>query len=246
MSTRRTCLRDEEELMIPHDLVAMYSAKATEYLIAVTFLLLFIPFWRFVNGGRVAEHAVFLESRRWLSQVADWFLVPDHVHFHPGHAWAMIGDGDLVTVGVDDFAQKLLGSVSALTLPAVGSRVGQGEKAWSLASDSKSVDMLSPVDGTVAAVNDQALACPDILHRDPYGAGWLLKVRAARPAANVKQLLCGALARRWIDEAGNSIQAMMSPDLGRLYQDGGLPIQGIARSVGGDSWDDVCRRFFLT
>ena len=232
--------------MIPHDLFAMYSAKGTEYLIAVAFLLLFIPFWRFVNGGRVAERAVFAEAQRWLSQVADWFLVPDHVYFHPGHAWARLGDGNLVTVGLDDFAQKLVGGVSAIALPAVGARLGQGEKGWSLISGSKSVDMLSPVDGTVVAVNDRVMTSPDLLHRDPYGDGWLLKVRAARQWANLNQLLRGTLAKRWMEEATDAIQAMMSPDLGRLYQDGGLPVHGIARSLNAAGWDDVCRRFFLT
>ena len=232
--------------MIPHDLFAMYAAKATEYLIAVSFLLLFIPFWRFVNGGRAAERAVFATAQRWLGQVADWFVVPDHVYFHPGHAWARLGEANLVTVGVDDFAQKLVGNVSTLALPAVGARIAQGEKGWSLASGGKAVDMLSPVDGTVVAVNEQLLTSPGILHEDPYGAGWLLKVKAARPAANVKQLLSGALARRWIEEMGESLRMMMSPDLGRVYQDGGLPVQGIARSVGGERWDEVCRRFFLT
>ncbi len=232
--------------MIPHDIFAMYSAKATEYLIAVTFLLLFIPFWRFVNGGRLAEHAVFAEAQRWLGQVADWFTVPEHVYFHPGHAWATVNNGSLVTVGLDDFAQKLLGDVSAISLPPVGARIGQGERAWSLAMNGKAVDMLSPVDGTIVAVNDQVKAQPGMLHRDPYGAGWLLKVRAEKPAANMKQLLSGSLAKRWMEEAGSGIQAMMSPDLGRVYQDGGLPVQGIARSVSGEKWDEVCRRFFLT
>ncbi len=232
--------------MIPHNISAMYAAKAVEYLLAVAFLLLFIPFWRFVNAERVPERVAAAEAPRWLGQVVDWFRVPDTVYFHPGHAWVRVEDGGLATVGMDDFAQKLVGRVSAVALPEVGSRVGQGEKGWSLVSDSKSVDMLSPVDGTIVAVNDQVKAQPGMLHRDPYGAGWLLKVRAEKPAANMKQLLSGSLAKRWMEEAGSGIQAMMSPDLGRVYQDGGLPVQGIARSVSGEKWDEVCRRFFLT
>ena len=72
--------------MIPHDLLTMASTKAMEYLIAVAFLLLFIPFWRFVNAERVAERVVVTEIPRRLGRVLDWFLVPDQVCFHPGHA----------------------------------------------------------------------------------------------------------------------------------------------------------------
>ena len=230
--------------MIPHDLFAMYTAKATEYLIAVGFLLLFIPFWRFVNAEGAAERVAAL-APSWLTQMVDWFLVPDHLYFHPGHAWAR-AEGNVVTVGVDDFAQKLLGPVSGIALPAIGAQVGQGQTAWSFAAAAKTVDMLSPVDGTVLAVNDRVLAAPDVLHRDPYGDGWLMKIKATRPSANFNQLLSGALAKRWMEQVSETMQAMMSPDLGRLYQDGGLPVHGIARSLGGENWDEVCRRFFLT
>ncbi len=232
--------------MFPHDFLTMSSVKATEYLIAVAFLLLFIPFWRFVNAERVTERVGAIEVPGWLGQMVEWFLVPDRTYFHPGHAWASVGDGGLVTVGMDDFAQKLVGAVSAIRLPEVGSHIGQGEKGWSLVSESKSVDMLSPVDGVVVAVNDKVLASPDRINRDPYGDGWLLKVRAPRLTANVRQLLSGSLAKRWMEEVCDNLRGMMEPNLGRVYQDGGLPVDGMARNLNPENWDEVARSFFLT
>lgn len=232
--------------MIPQDLLTMYSTKAVEYLIAVAFLFLFIPFWRFVNAERAPARLPVREAARWLGQVVDWFLVPDHVRFHPGHAWARVEGGNLVTVGMDDFAHKLVGKVSAVRLPEIGSRVGQGETGWSLISGSQSVDVLSPVDGTVVAVNEAALASPEGLSQDPYGDGWLLKVSVPRLAANAKQLLSGGLARRWMEEVCENLRAMMSPDLGRVYQDGGLPVDGMARGLDPAKWDQVAKVFLLT
>lgn len=228
--------------MAAHDLLTMYSAKGVEYLIAVAFLLLFIPFWRFVNAERVTAPAVVAEMPRWLDQVVEWFRVPGHVYFHPGHAWARVENRDLVTVGMDDFAQKLVGKVSGIMLPQVGSRVGQGEKAWSLVSDSKSVDMLSPVDGTVVAVNDS----PAGNDRDPYGDGWLLKVKAPRLSANLTHLMSGSLAKRWMEEVCDTLRGRINPQLGQVYQDGGLPIDGMARGLDPAHWDEVARTFFLT
>jgi glycine cleavage system H protein len=230
--------------MIPHDLLTMYSAKATEYLIAVTFLLLFIPFWRFVNAEVVAV-PVTIRIPRWLDAVVEWFSVPSEVYYHPGHAWARADGDNLVTVGMDDFAHKLVGAC-AISLPKVGSRLGQGEKGWSLASDTKSVDMLSPVDGTVVAVNERVAAPTPASARDPYGAGWLLKVKAPRLAANTKHLLSGALARRWMEDICDTLRARMSPDLGQVYQDGGLPVDGMARDLDPANWDGIAREFFLT
>jgi glycine cleavage system H lipoate-binding protein len=233
--------------MIPNDLLTMYSAKAVEYLIAVTFLLLFMPFWSFVNKERALAPVAVAALGRLLDRVVEWFTVPSDLFFHPGHAWVRADDGNVVTVGMDDFAHKLVGGVSAISLPAVGSRLGQGEKGWSLLSGSKSIDMLSPVDGTVVAVNERAAGLPPTNGRDdPYREGWLLKVRAPRLSANTKQLLSGALARRWMEEVCDGLRARMSPDLGRVYQDGGLPIEGMARSMDPANWDQIAREFFLT
>jgi len=234
--------------MIPNDIFAMYAAKTAGYLIAVASLLLFVPFWRFVNGPPLAEEIALAPVRRWLNQVADWFVLPEYVnyYFHPGHAWARFDGGQLVTVGMDDFAQKLVGDLSAFSLPAPGSRVEQGERGWSLAPGAKSIDMLSPVDGTVVAVNERVMASPELVRRDPYGDGWLFKVRAARPRANLNQLLSGTLAKRWMEGAAEAIQGMISPELGRVLQDGGMPVHGIAQSLDAEKWDELCRRFFLT
>ncbi|MBI2217293.1 MAG: glycine cleavage system protein H [Candidatus Rokubacteria bacterium] len=234
--------------MLYHDIFAMDSAKAVEYLIAVIFLFLFVPFWRYVNAERGVELAPLRAAEPapgWLGQIAGWFHVPEHLHFHPGHSWARIGEGELVSVGIDDFANRLVGR-AAVALPPVGSRLSQGERAWSLVSDGKSVDMLSPVDGIVVAVNERLRDAPDLVEQDPYGEGWLLEVRSPRIAANAKQLLRGSLARRWMEEASEGLQILMSPDLGRVYQDGGLPVSGMARNLDPARWDSIARRFLLT
>jgi len=232
--------------MIPHDIFTMISAKTVEYLIAVTFLVLFIPYWRFVNGGRLAERALASEAQTWLGDLVGWFMVPERLHFSPGHAWVAAPEGDLVTVGMDDFAQKLIGKTAEIRLPEIGSHVAQGEAGWTLCADSKAVDMLSPVDGTVVAVNEKVKASGGANGYDPYRDGWLLKVKPSRLDANLKHLLTGQLARRWMEEVGDKLGSMMSADLGQVYQDGGLPINGIARGLEQEKWDEVCRSFFLT
>ncbi len=229
--------------MLYHDIFQMYSAKALEYLIAVAFLFLFIPFWRYVSPAPAREQVA--ESPGWLGHMVEWFRVPENVFFHPGHAWARISDGGVVTVGMDDFAHRLV-APGSVALPRIGTTLSQGEPAWALMADGKSVDMLSPVDGTVVAVNERFNAAPERLGRDPYGEGWLVKVRAPRLAANVKHLFKGSLARRWMEEACAGLQDLMSPELGRLYQDGGLPVHGMAHSLDAERWDDIARRFFLS
>ncbi len=224
--------------MVTHDLVTMYSAKAIEYGIAIAYLLLFIPYWRFVTA-RPAPAAARQPARPVLGQVADWFRLPLDLYYHPGHAWAR-PEGDVVTIGIDDFGRKLVGP-AALRLPPLGARLAQGEPALALEADSKAIDVLAPVDGTVIAVNERALGAAD-----PYGDGWLLKVRAPRLPANLRTLLSGSLARRWMEDVCDTLCGQLQPDLGRVYQDGGLPVDGIARALEPDNWDGVAKRFFLT
>jgi hypothetical protein len=81
---------------------------------------------------------------------------------------------------------------------------------------------------------------------DPYGAGWLFKVKAPRLAANLRQLHAEAPALRMLEDSAQVLIRRMDPELGQLLQDGGTPVHGIARALAGESWDEFAREFFLT
>ena len=104
--------------------------------------------------------------------------------------------GNVVRVGIDDFAQKLVGKIDAIKFPQVGSQVTQGEKAWSLLVGSKSIDMLSPVDGKIIEINESLLSSPESIGKDPYGQSWLMKVQAPKISANLKNLLSGRTCQK--------------------------------------------------
>lgn len=226
------------------DIFAIYHAKVLEYLIAVSYLLLFVPFWRYVSEGRPAPAPEAATRRQ--PRLAGWFSVPEALRFHPGHAWLRAEGDGLVTVGLDDFASKLIGPVSALRLPRVGEHVTQGERGWTLGAGDASVDMLSPVDGTVVAVNEQAAAGPEKLQADPYGKGWLLKVQTDRLDRSLRQLLSGELARKWMEGVAEGLRQQLSPRLGLVLQDGGQPVDGIARELDPEHWSRLARRFLLS
>ena len=232
--------------MIPHDFLTMHTAKTVEYLLAVSYLLLFIPFWRYVNGHPHTAPVAATATARHVPALEQWFATPGGLFYHPGHAWLRVEGPDTVTVGFDDFAGKVVGAPSAIALPEVGATLAQGEPAWALVADGKAIAMLSPVDGTVMAVNERARRSPALAHEQPYADGWLLKVRSARLATNLKQLLTGQMARRWMGDLADSLRGDLTPALGDVYEDGGVVSDGLARALEPDSWDQVARRFFLT
>jgi Glycine cleavage system H protein (lipoate-binding) len=178
--------------------------------------------------------------------IGDWFHLPERLYYHQGHSWAMPEEGDLVRVGMDDFAQKLVGKIDAIQFPQVGSRVTQGEKGWSLLAGSKSIDMLSPVDGKVVGINEGLLNSPENISKDPYGQSWLMKVQAPKISANLKNLLSGKLAKKWMEGVRENLLARMNYNLGAVYQDGGVPVDGIARNLDREQWDEIVKEFLLT
>ncbi|MBI5548328.1 MAG: glycine cleavage system protein H [Deltaproteobacteria bacterium] len=231
---------------MPHDFLASHSIKLVEYGIALSFLLLFVPFWSFVNGGKAAQARVPVLRPHAVDEPVLGFVLPEALLFHPGHAWARL-EGATATVGLSDFAQRLVGAIESIRVPAVGEKLGQGEKAWSLHIGGQSVDMLSPLDGRVVAVNEKVLADPALLKADPYGEGWLLKVDAARPAANAKHLLSFRAARRHLEEAWAELRARLSSsELGPVMQDGGAPVDGLAQGIDQARWHEIVRQHFLT
>ena len=80
-------------------------------------------------------------------------------------------------------------------LPQFGSRVEQGSKGWQIKIGSEPIDMLSPVNGQVLAVNEEVLDSPESVCGDPYGKGWLMKVKVSRLKSDLKNLISGRLAK---------------------------------------------------
>ena len=220
-----------------------YTMKAVEYLVGLGFLALFVLFWQFVNGEGTRQPAT---ARVFAAQPSEWFSVPDGFAFHRGHGWARPDPTGVLTLGIDDFAQHLVGRLAAVHLPEPGATLRAGDAAWSLEVDGKRVDVLAPVGGTVVAVNADVLEQPTLVNHDPYGCGWLVKVQGPRGLSALKNLMSPVAARRWMEQVSNELAAAMSPELGHVYQDGGMPIQGIARSLDDAHWEAVASRFLLT
>jgi glycine cleavage system H lipoate-binding protein len=226
--------------MTATDVGAIYESKAIEYLIAVAYLVLFVPFWRYLNGGAVPAGA----PRR--ATAGDgWFAVAPGVALHPAHSWAARA-GAGVLVGMDDFAEKLVGPMKAIRLPVPGTALRQGEPAWTIVADGHAIDMMSPVDGVVQSANLRAAEHPDLVGRDPYGAGWLLRVRATNWARDTARLFSGAAARKFMEETASVLRQRLDPEMGALLQDGGRPVRGIAREVSPEGWDSLAREFLGT
>jgi glycine cleavage system H protein len=147
-------------------------------------------------------------------------------------------------MGLDEFAASLLGNIQRIEAPQRGRWVGQGEKGWTIVTDRGEVPMLAPAEGEVVAVNDQALAAPDMVSQDPYQAGWLLEIFSPDSQVSFRNLLSGGLARRWMEDSVEALRQALSPRAMVTALDGGRIAPRLGDSLAPERWRELTRRFF--
>lgn len=93
------------------------------------------------------------------------------------HEWVAVGDDGIATVGISDYAQEQLGDVVFVELPQTGKLLEAGEGFGTIESVKSASDLFSPVAGSVLEVNDALADSPEAVNEDPFGRGWLIKVK---------------------------------------------------------------------
>jgi glycine cleavage system H protein len=124
---------------------------------------------------------------------------PGDLLYHQEHDWARI-DGDEAVLGVTWFAQDALGELVHFEPPAEGATVTRGESYGEVESVKAVSDVIAPLSGEVLEVNAKVVDAPETVNEDPYGEGWLIRIRLA-DASERDQLLDVAAYKKVLDEA---------------------------------------------
>jgi glycine cleavage system H protein len=106
---------------------------------------------------------------------------PENLKYTKDHEWVLVS-GDTGTVGITDYAQGELGDVVFVELPAVGKVLKQHESFGTIEAVKAVSDIYSPVSGSVVEVNKDLASTPEIVNKDPYGKGWMVKIKLLNPA----------------------------------------------------------------
>ncbi|OGP62252.1 MAG: glycine cleavage system protein H [Deltaproteobacteria bacterium RBG_13_47_9] len=125
------------------------------------------------------------------------YILPDELYYHKEHFWAKI-EGDRVTMGVNDFAQKLAGQIVYVELPSAGRTVEQGKPCGSMESGKWVGRIYAPVSGTVESSNQELEDTPELINDFPYEKGWICKIRPSSLQEELKNLLQGESLKEFI------------------------------------------------
>lgn len=171
------------------------------------------------------------------------FLLRPDLYLHPRHLWVSapaetVGEAH---IGIDDFAQKLIGRIDRLSVPPEGSSVRENSVCLLVHSGKKTVRMVAPIDGTVQAVNRSVIADPSVINRDPYEEGWILSMHPS--GEGVRNLMHGAVAEKWLDWEVERLQRMFTSDLGITATDGGESLTDISGRLNEAQWSRIIAMF---
>jgi glycine cleavage system H protein len=124
---------------------------------------------------------------------------PDELRYHPEHDWARI-DGDEATLGITWFAQDSLGELVHFEPPEAGSMIAKDASYGEVESVKAVSDLITPLSGEVIEINQKVVDAPETVNEDPYGEGWLVRIRLSDQGEG-ESLLDAASYRQLLEEA---------------------------------------------
>jgi glycine cleavage system H protein len=130
--------------------------------------------------------------------MAEQTAVPDDLHYTKDHEWVRL-EGDLAVVGVTDHAQHALGEITYVEPPPVGKPLKQFAEAGAVESAKAASDIFAPLSGVVAEINPALETEPEKVNSDPYGEGWIYKLKGTS-SAELGNLLTAPQYRKLIEE----------------------------------------------
>jgi glycine cleavage system H protein len=153
-------------------------------------------------------------------------------------------DGD-VLVGIDDFAQSLIGTVDEVKLPRLLKRVKQGNVLCYVKHNHRIVPLVSPVTGRIIQKNEMVLHNPLLVNASPYSDGWLVRIKPSALKPQLNNLLTGKVAQQWLEQAKAHLVRCFSTTPALMYQDGGILLGNLSDRCSDEEWKNVAKEFFL-
>jgi len=174
-----------------HDI---FATKGIEYLIIITFLVLLIPFWIVLNKqkeiGRKIQKALGFLS-------ANILRIPQGLFYSQNHTWMYMEKSGAAKVGLDDLLLHITGEVRFNHFKNSGETISKGELLTEIDQNGKLLRIFSPVSGKITAINPTINENPGMLNEDPYGEGWICKIKPTNWIAEAKSCYFAEEATNW-------------------------------------------------
>jgi len=174
---------------------------------------------------------------------------PANLFLDSGHTWVEVKPSGAATIGLDGFAQKLIGRIDDVMLPEVGKAINRGDVLFAVKQDNHRAAFASPLDGVVQSVDQELPWHPEMIQSDPYKEGWVCSVMPRNLSKNLKQLVTAEEAKSWLKGEAQrfheffAAQTLDGMQLGHVLQDGGQLIGGVLEFADDGTWKQFNEMF---
>ena len=174
---------------------------------------------------------------------------PPDVFLDEGHTWVRVTPSGKAHIGIDGFAQGLIGRIDDVLLPEVGREVRRGDMLFAMRQGQHRAAFASPVDGVVEVVDKELHWHPEMIQINPYKDGWVCSLKPKNLARNLKLLRIADDAKSWLKEEGQKFREFFAArpfedlQLGQVLQDGGQLTGGVLEFADDETWKQFNRIF---
>ncbi len=229
----------------------IFDTKGIEYLVVIGFLLIIIPVWILINRPlslkvKVREAAGILTE--------NVLRIPQGIFHGKNHTWTFLEKSGLARVGIDDLLQHITGRIELEYLHDAGKHISKGDLIARIMQDGKHLNITSPVSGEIQEVHTSLITDPGTINEDPYGSGWLYKIKPKRWLDETFSCYLAGDAADWLKKELARFKDFMaealshrSPELSFIVmQEGGElsdnPLSGMNEPI----WNDFQQKFLDT
>lgn len=166
------------------------------------------------------------------------FKIREDFHYLPNHIWVKV-EGELLKIGVDDFAARLMDKIDRVELPSENS-VKKDDMCWQIGTTGRMVSMSLPVDGEIIERNNLLQSDPALVRNEPYKRGWLLKIK---PSSDLTDILKGSQIKEWLEAEFEKLHQECEESTGVTITDGGALIENFCERLSDEEWRDLITKF---
>lgn len=174
--------------------INIFDTKGIEYLVIIGFLLLLIPFWRALNEP-LKERVTVISPLRVLTE--NILKIPQGIFYSQNHTWAHLQREGYAHIGLDDLLLHIIGQVKVNILKIPGDEVVKGEKIAEISRGGVNLSIKSPITGEIQGVNNYISENVGALNTDPYGKGWMYKIKPEKWAEETNTCFLANEATLW-------------------------------------------------
>jgi glycine cleavage system H protein len=226
----------------------IFETKGIEYIIIISFLILIIPFWIIINRKTAIKKSI----QKALGILSSGMLrIPQGIFYSKNHTWTYLQKSGYAAVGLDDLLLHLTGDVKFRQVQKGDTIIHKGEMLAELEHEGKILKIFSPISGRIVNVNETLNDNPGLLSEDPYGNGWVCRIKPSDWIAETSSYYLAEGAVNWIKSELDRFKDFLAVSLKKyspetsmvILQDGGELCDKPLAELPDEVWRDFQKSF---